>query len=98
MQKAFDDQMNKMKELLLKDKVPWAVVDGFMSVIYHAAHRDPPYNIGNESPFVQAAIESQETLGSGIYPAGLSPYAMDWHDLKAMGSTAGPKGWQNTQI
>jgi hypothetical protein len=34
-----------------------------MSMIYHAAHRDPPYYNGNESPFVQAAIECQESLG-----------------------------------
>ena len=34
-----------------------------MSMIYHAAHREPPFYFGNESPFVQAAIECQETLG-----------------------------------
>ena len=32
-------------------------------MICNAAHRDPPFYIGNESPFVQTAIECQETLG-----------------------------------
>jgi len=32
-------------------------------MICNAAHRDPPFYIGNEPPFVQTAIECQETLG-----------------------------------
>ena len=61
MQNAFDDQMNKMKELLLIDRMPRAVVNGFISMVYHAAHCDPPYYI--ESPFVQTAFQPQEILG-----------------------------------
>jgi len=63
MQKAFDNQMKTMQDSLLKDRVPRAVVNGFKSMIYHAAHREPPVYFGNESPFVQTAIELQESLG-----------------------------------
>ena len=63
MQKAFDDQMKTMQDSLLKDRVPHAVVNGLRSMIYHAAHRGPPFYSEIESPFVQTAIEAQESLG-----------------------------------
>jgi hypothetical protein len=63
---TFDDQMKIMKDSLLTSKrqgAARAVVNGFMSMIYHAAHHAPPYYIGNESPFIQSAIECQKSLG-----------------------------------
>jgi hypothetical protein len=63
MQQAFTNQINIMKESLMKDRLPRAVINGFISMICNAAHRDPPFYIGNESPFVQNAIECQESLG-----------------------------------
>ena len=79
MMKAFTDQMAKMKEALIKDRVPRAIVDGFMGMIYKSAHQDPPYYIGNESPLVQAAIESQESLGMEAILRGF--HHMQWVEV-----------------
>jgi hypothetical protein len=45
MQQAFINQINIMQESLLKDQLPRAVVNGFISMICNAAHRDPPFYI-----------------------------------------------------
>jgi hypothetical protein len=96
----FDNQMTKMKESLLKDRMVRAVVNGFMS-----NEHDLPCCPLQTSPLYWEQITiytisnwMPRILENGSHPVGLPPHSMGRHNLKTMDCTAAPEVWQNTQM